>query len=473
MNTALTTDSGVRTEPAPPRDETSDERPSSPAETVRTLRIGLLGCGCVGSAVARQVLAERESIAARTGLDLRLTRILVNRPRPRRHIPEELQTSRLDDVLETNPDIVVEVLGGFEPAATHVRRALESGASVVTANKTVIARRGEDLRAVARAHNTRLAYEATVCAAIPILAAVRQYRGQRIRSMQGVVNGSVNYILTRMREAGVSLEDALAEARERGLIEPDPAADLSGRDSAEKLAILAHEATGRPVDLQQVVREGIERITAEDVLVAKRLGFSIKLVAEFLAAESGAHLRVGPTLVPRRHRLAGVEYEANGVAIDAEGAGGIFLEGAGAGPAPTAAVILGDVLRLASGLDRGAAHAPPGSPPPLRIAPAGLPPRRHLVRIDTPQRRPPGEIFNAFRNAAVSIKECDVRPGSVYVLTHPVDTRRIHETIEQLGSPASTIVPQMAPADGGARRRSVDARGVSDAVHAEAQRRTA
>jgi homoserine dehydrogenase len=351
-------------------------------------RIALLGCGNVGREVAAHLAREGHE------LGVELVSVLVRDTTRDRGITPALITDRFEDVLDAAPDIIIELIGDVDPAGAFVERALHVGIDVVTANKTLIARRADHLARLARDNDCALEYEAAVGAGIPIIAALRQLAGDRIESIRGVLNGSCNYILTRMANAGLSLEAAIAEAAARGLVEPDPTADISGRDSAEKLCVLAREAGFTGIDPSHVACTGIERITREDLRLAARSGKTIKLIAELERDADHVRLRVGPTLVDRRHPLASVDAEDNAFIITTRLAGPITLRGKGAGPRPTTAAILGDVIRLA----RRHAHArsPSGvgvsrarTPEPVH-APSTHPPRAstsrrpHRVRVDAP-----------------------------------------------------------------------------------------
>ena len=326
----------------------------------RPLRIAVLGCGVVGSATVRLITALRQRIRETHGVDLVLTRILVrDAARSRDGIESTLLTADLNDVFATEPDVIIEALGGREPAATFIERALERGISVVSANKTVIAHDGVRLQAIADRTGARLAYEASVGAAVPVLAALRQRGaggGDSVRSLRAIVNGTCNFILGRMRETGLPLERVVQEAVACGFAEPDPTADISGRDSAEKLCILARAAGFAHVTPADIDLTGIESITPRDLDAAREHGCVVRLVAELEPAIDGGQprLRVGPAFVPTTHPLAKAKGAENVFVLDQSQAGRLVLQGEGAGPGPTAAAILGDVLSLL--------HAPVSSP---------------------------------------------------------------------------------------------------------------
>jgi homoserine dehydrogenase len=348
----------------------------------RPKRLALLGCGTVGREVAARLLDAGER------LGVQLVKVLVRDTSRDRGLPAALFTASIEDIDAAAPDLVIELVGGLEPAADLVARFLGRGIPVVTANKTVIAHRGRELAALAQDHGADLAFEASVCAAIPIIASLRHLAGDRVRSLRGVVNGSTNFILGRLAE-GWRFEDALGEARKHGLVEPDPSADVSGSDSAEKLCVLAN-AAGFPLAPERVETKGIESLTPEDLAAARRSGRTIKLLAELEFADGSVRARVGPTLVPRAHALACVEDEENAVVVETELGGELFLKGRGAGPKPTASAVLGDVARLAGSHARTASsHA------------AAWPARRHHIRISG-RGLAPEQVLGAARSIGVS-----------------------------------------------------------------------
>lgn len=343
----------------------------------RPRRVALLGCGNVGGEVARRLLAE----GARLGLHL--ASVLVRDEGRDRGVCKNLLTRRFADVLNARPDVVVEVLGGVEPAHEYAHESLRRGIPVVTANKTLIARHGGALHAAAASSGAALAYEASVGGAIPVIAALRQLEGDRVLSIRGIVNGTCNFILTRMESQGVSLAEALAEAQRRGLAEPDPSADVSGRDSAEKLCVLAAAAGSPGLTPEYVACTGIEAVTAADIAAARRNGQTLRLVAEVELHAGGVRARVGPTILPRTHALAAAREEQNAVVVTTELAGELVFQGRGAGPRPTASAILGDVVRVARGA-AGEESAARSHGSALRAGPVGgtadAAPRRHVIR---------------------------------------------------------------------------------------------
>ena len=317
---------------------------------VRPIRIALIGAGTVGSKVASLMLEQSEDLEARSGAPLVLVGVGVkdaNKQRP--GIPKELITSDVSSLLTKDIDILVEVMGGIEPARTHILDAMSRGISVVTANKELLARDGATLAAAAEKNNVDLYYEASVAGAIPLLRPLRESLvGDRVKKVLGIVNGTTNYILTKMDETGASFEDALAEAQKLGYAEANPSADIDGHDAAAKAAIVAQLAFHTRVTIDDVYCEGISKVSAKDVKAAKEMGFVIKLlaIAERLDEESIV-VRVHPAMIPRSHPLASVREAFNAVFVEAESAGSLMFYGRGAGGAPTASAVLGDLVAVA------------------------------------------------------------------------------------------------------------------------------
>lgn len=317
------------------------------------LRVALLGCGVVGTAVARAVLANPVDLQARVGAPLELAGIAVRTLDAERDpaIPRELLTTDAETLVD-RADVVVEVMGGIEPARTLILRALQRGAAVVTANKALLAARGPELFEAADDAGVDLLYEAAVAGAIPIIRPIREsLAGDHVRRILGIVNGTTNFVLDKMTAEGLELDDAVKEAQALGFAEADPSADVDGHDAAAKAAILASLAFHTRVSLSDVAREGIAGVTAADVEWAGRTGHVIKLlaVAEVLGPVDDGEIsvRVHPALVPATHPLASVHGAFNAVFVEADGAGPLMFYGQGAGGRPTASAVLGDVVSAA------------------------------------------------------------------------------------------------------------------------------
>ena len=317
---------------------------------VRPIRIALIGAGTVGSKVASLMLEQADDLEARSGAPLVLVGVGVkDGKKSRPHIPVELITTDIPGLLAKDIDIVVEVMGGIEPARTYILDAMSRGISVVTANKELLARDGATLAATAEKNNVDLYYEASVAGAIPLLRPLRESLvGDRVKKVLGIVNGTTNYILTKMDETGASFKDALAEAQKLGYAETDPSADIEGNDAAAKAAIVAQLAFHTRVTIDDVYCEGISKVSANDVKAAKEMGFVIKLlaIAERLDEQSVV-VRVHPAMIPRSHPLASVREAFNAVFVEAEAAGSLMFYGRGAGGSPTASAVLGDLVAVA------------------------------------------------------------------------------------------------------------------------------
>jgi len=321
-------------------------------------RVGLLGLGTVGGAVADLLLRRGDEISRRAGISVVLHRVAVAHPdRPRTAaIPDRLLAGDARLVIDDpDVDVVVEVIGGIEPARTYITTALSRGKSVVTANKQLMSSRGEELLAAAAAARVDLFFEASVGGGIPIIKAITEsLAANAIRQIMGILNGTTNYILTRMSQDGVGFGEALAAAQQRGFAESDPSDDIGGHDAAAKLAILASAAFGSRVTGDDVYREGISGIMPRDIAYARDLGYVVKLLAIAREADGAIEARVHPALLPAAHPLAGINDELNAVMVEGDPVGPVVLEGRGAGGGPTASAVVGDVIDAARNLRSGA-----------------------------------------------------------------------------------------------------------------------
>lgn len=322
----------------------------------RAIGVGLLGLGTVGTEVYR-LLQDGDAMARTVGRPVAIRRVAVARPDRPREIsvpPALLGSDGLEIVTSPEIDIVVELIGGIEPARSYLLRALASGKSVVTANKALLAAHGVELFAQAESSGAHLCFEASVGGGIPLIKPISEsLAAARLQAITGILNGTTNFILTRMAHEGWSFEDALQEARRRGFAEADPTDDVEGHDAAAKLAILATVAFRRHVRGADVFREGISRITPRDFVYAKELGFAIKLLAIARVHDGEVEARVHPALVPLDHPLALVPDEFNAVLVEGADVGRIVFSGRGAGGAPTATAVVGDVLAVARDLAAG------------------------------------------------------------------------------------------------------------------------
>jgi homoserine dehydrogenase len=315
----------------------------------RKLKIGLLGCGNVGRGLVELVGRNEALIRQRSGVELRITKILVRDLEKERHgVDRALLTTQPDKVLNNGCDLVVELVGGIEPARSFIEQSLAHGKHVVTANKALLALDGFSLMKTAKAKKVRLGFEASVCGGIPIIRALRDgLVGNNIQRLSGILNGTCNYILTRMTEDRVEFEDALREAQVKGFAEADPSLDIDGHDAAQKLKILTELAFSAQVDAGAVQVEGIRDIAADDVQAAREFGFVIKHVATAELSENAVSLGCAPVLLPMSHQLARIRDENNAVLVRGDAVGEMLFSGKGAGSLPSASAVLSDVVDIA------------------------------------------------------------------------------------------------------------------------------
>ncbi|HVM66960.1 MAG TPA: homoserine dehydrogenase [Acidimicrobiales bacterium] len=324
---------------------------------METVRIGLLGCGNVGGALIAILQRDAANIAARTGVRLEVARVAVRSVAKERSVAVAAPILTHDAaavVVDPDVDVVVEVIGGIEPARSLILDAIKAGKPVVTANKELIANVGQEILEAGASAGVDVLFEAAVGGGIPLIRPLREsLAGERIRRVTGIVNGTTNYILTRMAEEGADYAEALAEAQQLGYAERDPTADVEGFDAGSKLAIIASIAFGGRIVAGDVYREGISGVTAADIAYAKRLGYVVKLVAIAEEADGAIAVRVHPAMVPSTHPLAAVRESFNAVFIEGESVGELMLYGRGAGGMPSASAVLGDLIDAAHNLRAG------------------------------------------------------------------------------------------------------------------------
>jgi len=406
----------------------------------KTLRIALLGCGVVGSQVARLLSEQADDLTVRAGARLELAGIAVRRPsHPRPGIdPSLLTTDAMSLATRPDVDIVVEVIGGIEPARSLLHAAMKAGKSVVTANKALLAEHGEEIHAVSRAYGADLYYEASVAGAIPLLRPLREsLAGDTVHRVLGIVNGTTNFILDRMDTSGADFGESLEEAQALGYAEPDPTADVEGFDAAAKAAILAGLAFHTRITAADVHREGITEVTAADIASARVLGRIVKLLAICERSGDGVAVRVHPAMIPRSHPLAAVGGAYNAVFVEAESAGQLMFYGAGAGGTPTASAVLGDIVAVARNrLAR--THGPELSTyADLPVLPMGDTLTRYHVSLDVDDR--PGvlaPVAEAFARHDVSIEAVrQTNRGDealLIIVTHEARDAALTATVSEL-----------------------------------------
>ena len=408
-----------------------------------TIGIGLLGLGTVGAGVAA-ILATPSGRHPLVG-ELELRRVAVrdlNRPRTL-ELPAELLSTDPEAVVDDPAvDIVVEVMGGLEPARSLILRAIAAGKPVVTANKAVIARYGEEIAAAAARSGVYVLIEAAVGGGIPIIEPLKQSLGaNRIQRVSGIINGTTNYILSRMAAEGAAYADVLADAQRLGYAEADPAADVQGGDAADKIAILAGLAYGGPVPREAIPTEGIDQLDASDIAYAEQLGYVVKLlaVAQAMPSEQAEQLldvRVHPTLLPKAHPLAGVNGVNNAILVEGDPVGQVMFYGPGAGAGPTASAVVADILNIAGirqATGGGGTQAPldpllaAGSWRDCRLVESAVTSHRNYLRLRTSDRAGViGAIGTCFGEAGVSIQsivqfETQSAGGAeIVVITHEV-----------------------------------------------------
>jgi homoserine dehydrogenase len=321
------------------------------------VRVGFLGCGVVGSAAASILLSDDGDLAARAGRPIELAKVAVQTLSKDRGIALDhglLTTDPWEVISDPSIDIVVEVMGGIELARDLVIGALKAGKHVVTANKELIANHGQEVLDTAESGGVDILFEAAVAGGIPIIRPMKEsLAGDNVRRVMGIVNGTTNFILTRMSETGVSFTEALAEAGRLGYTELDPSADIDGYDAASKIAILASLAFNARVVATDVHREGISRVTPSDIAAAHELGYEVKLLAVAEKQDDQISARVHTAMVPKTHPLAAVRDVYNAVFVEAENAGELMFFGRGAGGGPTASAVVGDIVEIARNLVTG------------------------------------------------------------------------------------------------------------------------
>jgi homoserine dehydrogenase len=330
--------------------------------TQRTLNVGLIGLGTVGSQVAERLLTAQPQLSRRAGVELCLKRVLVRDLKKHRavEIAPDLLTADPADVLEDPAiEVLVEVAGGDEPVRSYLERAIDAGKHVITANKVVMAKHGPELLDAAAKKNVDLYFEAAVGGGIPLISTFRtDLQANRIERVSAVINGTTNYVLGRMAAAGLSLDQAVAEAQAAGYAEADPTDDVGGHDATYKLAILASIAYEIKVRPDEIYREGIEGVEPVDFRYARELGYAIKLIAHTQRHPGRVEARVHPAMVPLEHPLARVEGAENAVFVEGDLVGQVLLVGQGAGGRPTASAVVGDLIDLARSIRRGVQSRP-------------------------------------------------------------------------------------------------------------------
>ena len=433
---------------------------------LRTLKVALLGCGNVGAQVARILLDDADMLASRAGARLELVGIAVrdlDAPREE-ELPRGLFTTDAETLVK-DADLVIELMGGIEPARTLILTAMRNGACVVTGNKALVAKDGPTLHEEADKAGVQLSYEAAVAGAIPILRPIRDsLSGDRITRVLGIVNGTTNFILDQMDSTGAQFADALAQAQRLGYAEADPTADVEGYDAASKAAILASLSFHTRFSLDDVYCEGISSVTSADIAAAKDAGFVIKLlaIAEKLTAEgtetgtktgtetgaetgaggnTGVSVRVHPTLLPREHPLAAVHGAFNAVFIEAENAGELMFYGQGAGGKPTASAVMGDLISAARSIVLGGPGRAETTTGQVSALPISAAVTSYYIGLDVADQ--PGvlaKIARLFAEHGVSIEimrqtihrdaDSNIESAELRIVTHRASEAALAATVE-------------------------------------------
>ena len=408
----------------------------------QTIRIGVLGCGNVGAALVQLVDSRQAAIEARTGLRLEIAAVAVRNVSRERGVslPEGVLTRDAHAVVaDPSIDVIVEVIGGIEPARELITTALANGKPVITANKELLANVGTELYAAADGAGVDLLFEAAVAGGIPLIRALREsLRGEPIKRVMGIVNGTTNFILTKMTEEGADYGVALAEAQALGFAERDPTADVEGFDAGAKAAIIATIAFGVKVVAGDVYHEGISRITAHDIAVARRLGYVVKLlgIAEQDEVTGEVGVRVHPAMVPMTHPLASVRESYNAVFVEGRAVGSLMFYGRGAGGMPTASAVLGDVIDAAVNLSKGT-HGSLGTFGRATARPIDETSAEYLLSLEVADR--PGvlhAVTGVFARHGVSIRAAEqegIAPDARLVfITHEAKESAVQNTLREL-----------------------------------------
>ena len=414
---------------------------------ITSLKIGVLGCGNVGAALVTLVGAQRATVLARTGIDLTVTRVAVRNisaPRDVELADGVLTRDAMGVATDPDVDIIVESIGGIEPARELILAALSHGKPVVTANKELLANVGAELYAAADAAHRDLLFEAAVAGGIPIMRALREsLHGEPITRVLGIINGTTNYILTKMTDAVDAGGDAdygaaLKEAQSLGYAERDPTADVEGYDAGAKAAIIATVAFGRKVVAGDVYHQGISEITSSEIAIARRLGYVVKLlgIVERDAATEEISVRVHPTMVPVQHPLASVRDSFNAVFVEGDFVGSLMFYGRGAGGAPTASAVFGDVVDAAINL-RAGTHGSLGELAKATIRPIDETSAEYLLGLDVADQ--PGvlhSVTGVFAKHGVSIRAAEQEGNGpdarLVFITHSALEKDVQATVREL-----------------------------------------
>ncbi len=415
------------------------------SEGATEIGVGLMGLGVVGGGVAATLLDPSQPVSRKVGCPVSLKRVLVRDLDKERQVPvprDILTTDPADLLNDPNVHVVVEVIGGEQPASGYIRESLSRGKSVVTANKEVMAKEGPDLLSLAASRSVNLLFEASVGGGIPIVGPLmKDLLANDIRSIHAIINGTTNYMLTRMSRDGMDFDDALKEAQDLGFAEADPTNDVEGIDAGYKLAVLASLAFHTRVRAEDVYREGISGLRARDFKYAQELGYSIKLLAIARREGQQVQARVHPCFVPQDHMLAKVDGVFNAIEVDGDLTGKILFHGRGAGREPTTSAVIGDLVEVARKLTSGSDPVPfmaPGEG--LAIAPMSELISRYYMRLSVADRpgvlAQIGTVLGDLNVSIGSVIQKDSNPGSqtaeLVVTTHPAREQAVQESLKRM-----------------------------------------
>ena len=418
--------------------------PGASPEIPDEINVGLMGLGVVGTGVAAHLLSAKSSLSELTGRPVNLKKVLVRNASRSRDVelPAGVMTTNAEDIL-SDPDIhiVVEVMGGTDPAENYLKQALASGKHIVTANKEVMAKSGPELMALARENNANLLFEASVGGGIPIVGCMmNELAANDIRSIRSIINGTTNYILTKMAHERTAFREALGEAQELGYAESDPTNDIEGIDAAYKLTILASLAYRRSFKPSDIYCEGISKLEPQDFRYAEELGFAIKSLAIATLDEGAVQLRVYPALVPAEHMLAKVDGVYNAVEVDGSLCGQVLFHGAGAGREPTTSAVVGDIIEAARKIGSHSPSLAPHNGKELKVRPIGELESRYYVRLEVADH--PGvlaQIAQLLGDGQISIAavlQRDTHPetdsAEIVITTHPAREESMQKALQAM-----------------------------------------
>lgn len=411
------------------------------------IKVGLLGMGNVGTGTYKTLDMNREKIFDSTGLDIEITKVLVNDTSKDRGIklPSEKLTQNPDDIfLDKNIDIVVELIGGIEPASEFMLKAMENGKHVVTANKAAVAANYDKLINTAYKNKVMLRYEASVGGGIPIINALTTaLTSNDFQEILGIVNGTTNYIMTQMTEYGLEYSDVLKVAQEKGFAEADPTADVEGIDVANKLSILMAIVFGIRISPDDIPREGITKISKDDITFANNFGYKIKLLCTARKSDNKLECHVQPAFVPLSHPLASVSNEFNAVFVKGNAVDDLMFYGKGAGPMPTGSAVMGDILEISSSIAKGSAFDSAPAKINEKLEYVGEGSNKYYVRLsvtDLPGTL--GKISTSFGDAGISVQSCmqvgsfdkDCKTVPVIFILREVTRDLLNETLDKIVS---------------------------------------